>query len=66
VALLRIDPEADILYVELGPGPIEYSREVEPGLLLDFAPDGTVQGVEVWNVSRRVAQAAAESAEHAS
>jgi uncharacterized protein YuzE len=56
---VSIDSEADILYVKLGSGPVEESEEVEPGLLLDYAADGAIVALEVWDISQRVAQAAA-------
>jgi uncharacterized protein YuzE len=59
MAILRIDPEVDVLYIQLADTSVEDSEEVEQGIVLDYAADGSVIGVEVLNISQRVARAAA-------
>jgi uncharacterized protein YuzE len=60
------DPEADALYVYLAPRDAKAldTREVAPGVLLDFDARGQVIGIEVLSVrARDGAGPAAEAAE---
>ena len=51
------DPESDALFVWLAPEPIKSvdTREVAPGIMLDFDAEGRVIGIEVLDVRERVA-----------
>ena len=51
------DPEADAMFIWFGPEGVKSAEteEVTPGIMLDFDPDGRVIGVEVLNVSERMA-----------
>jgi uncharacterized protein YuzE len=51
------DPDADALLVWFGPEGIKSAstQEVAPGIMLDFDPDGRVIGVEILDVSTRMA-----------
>jgi uncharacterized protein YuzE len=50
------DPEADAMFVWLGPEGIKCAgtEEVSPGIMLDFDSDGRVIGIEVLDVSERM------------
>lgn len=48
------DPETDSLYVELLDQPAADSHEVAPGIVLDFAPDGRLVGMDIEHASRTV------------
>jgi uncharacterized protein YuzE len=50
---LRIDREADALYLRLDDSPIVESEEVSPGVVLDFNEHNQVVGVEMLNLSKR-------------
>ena len=50
---LRIDEEADALYLELADGPAEDSEEVAPGIVLDYDNQEQVIGIEVLSLSKR-------------
>jgi len=52
------DPEADAMFVWFGPEGVKSAdtEEVAPGIMLDFDSDGRVIGIEVLNVSERMAQ----------
>ena len=58
------DPEADAMLVWFGLEGVTSAdtEEVAPGIMLDFDSDGRVIGIEVLNVSERMARpkAAAE------
>lgn len=55
------DPEADAAYVRLAPAGVRVAdtREVEPGIVLDLDAEGRLVGIEVLNVTARVAAGAA-------
>lgn len=52
---LKVDPASDALYFRLDESPIIESEEVQPGVVLDFNAEGQVVGVEILNLSSRVA-----------
>jgi len=52
---LKVDRESDALYFRLDESAIVESEEVQPGVILDFDAQGHVVGVEILNLSSRVA-----------
>lgn len=50
---IRVDHEADALYIPLNEGAIAESELVAPGVVLDLDADGEVVGIEVLYLSRR-------------
>jgi uncharacterized protein YuzE len=50
---LEFDPEADTVYLELTDAEVEASKEVQPGIILDYDLEGRVVGIEVLHVSKR-------------
>lgn len=50
---LKVDREADALYLRLDDSPIVESEEVSPGVVLDFNDGNQVVGIEVLNLSKR-------------
>jgi len=50
---LKVDREADALYLRLDDSPIVESEEVSPGIVLDFNAQNQVVGVEMLNLSKR-------------
>jgi uncharacterized protein YuzE len=50
---LRIDKEADALYLRLDDAKIIESEQVAPGVIVDFDSKNRVVGLEVLNVSKR-------------
>jgi uncharacterized protein YuzE len=51
---LTLDREADALYLELDEAPAAESREISPGVILDYNAEGTVVGIEMLYLSKRV------------
>lgn len=47
--------ESDALYFRLDDSPVVESEEVQPGVILDFNASGRVVGVEILELSSRVA-----------
>jgi uncharacterized protein YuzE len=58
---LRLDREADALYLRLDDSAIVESEEVQPGVILDFNAREQVVGIEILGLSERVPPAALES-----
>lgn len=50
---LKIDEQADALYLRLDDSEIVESEEVSPGVILDFNANNQVVGVEILNLSQR-------------
>lgn len=50
---LRVDKEADALYLRLDESPIVESEEVSPGVVLDYNDSNEVVGVEMLYLSKR-------------
>ena len=51
---LTVDREADALYLDLNEAPATESEEISPGVILDYNAEGTVVGVEMLYLSKRV------------
>ena len=56
---MRIDQQADAVYLTLADRAIESSAEVTDGIILDYDADGRVVGIEILDASRRSADATA-------
>ena len=50
---LEFDPTADAAYFEISPAEVETTKEIEPGIIVDYDKDGHVIGIEVLSVSKR-------------
>jgi uncharacterized protein YuzE len=52
---IEYEPEVDILTIHLQESetPLSHSSEVEEGIILNYAPDGSLSSVEVLDASRR-------------
>lgn len=53
---LHIDKEADALYLRFDDSDIVDSREVSPGVVLDYDESNEVVGVEMLHLSKRSAE----------
>ena len=52
---VRVDQKDDALYFELDDVEIFESEEVQPGVILDFDKDGRLVGIEILELSTRLA-----------
>ena len=52
---LKVDQENDALHFRLDESSIVESKEVQPGVILDFNADGQVVGIEILSLSTRTA-----------
>lgn len=50
--ILRYYPDTDMLYIELTSGISTESEEVAPGIVLDFAENNQVLGIEIEDASK--------------
>lgn len=51
---LKVDGQADALYLTLGEAPASRSEEVSPGIIVDYDEQECVVGVEMLHLSKRV------------
>ena len=50
---LKVDREADALYLRLDDSKIVESEEVSPGVVLDYNENNQVVGIEILHISKR-------------
>ena len=50
---LKVDHEADALYLSLGETPASESEEVAPGIIVDYDEKGQAVGIEMLHLSKR-------------
>jgi uncharacterized protein YuzE len=58
---VKIDPEADALYMRLSDTRIHDSEEVKPGIILDYDEKNNLVGIEILRISERVPSASLKS-----
>jgi len=54
---LKVDYEADALYLSLGEGPASESEEVSPGIIVDYDENKQAVGIEMLHLSKRAREA---------
>ncbi len=54
---LKVDHEADALYLSLSEKPAKESEEVSPGIVVDFDENGQAVGIEMLYLSKRAPDA---------
>lgn len=50
---LKVDQQADALYLTLSDEPSSHTEEVSPGILVDYDEAGRVVGIEMLYLSKR-------------
>lgn len=50
---LEFDHRADAAYFEISDAEVELTREIEPGIIVDYDTNGHIIGIEVLSVSKR-------------
>jgi uncharacterized protein YuzE len=53
---VKYDKETDVLYIRFNEADIKESDEDRPGIILDYAKDGSIVGIEILDASRQIAQ----------
>ncbi len=51
---VKYDKEVDMLYIKFSDVQISESNEDKPGIILDYAADGSVVGIEMLNASIKI------------
>jgi uncharacterized protein YuzE len=51
---IRYDKETDIVYIRFSDVKIAESDQEKPGIILDYAEDGRIVGIEVLNASENM------------
>jgi len=51
---LKVDEKNDVLYFRLDESAIVESQQVQEGVILDYDASGSVVGIEILGLSRRV------------
>jgi uncharacterized protein YuzE len=51
---VKYDKEVDVLYILFSEEKIKESDEEKEGIILDYAEDGSIVGIEVLNASKRM------------
>jgi uncharacterized protein YuzE len=54
---LEFDPIADAAYLEISDAEIESTRQIEPGIMVDYDAEGHIVGIEILSVSKRALSA---------
>jgi uncharacterized protein YuzE len=54
---LKVDQQADALYLTLSEAPASRTEEVSPGIIVDYDDQDRVVGIEMLYLSRRAPQA---------
>jgi len=54
---LKVDRQADALYLTLGDAPASRSEEVSPGIIVDYDDQDRVVGIEMLYLSKRAPDA---------
>jgi uncharacterized protein YuzE len=47
-------PDTDSMYIDLSEKPSTESREVSPGVVLDYDEEGNIAGIDIDNASRKL------------
>lgn len=50
---LEFDPKADAAYLEISDAEIENTKQIEPGIIVDYDAEGHIVGIEVLSISKR-------------
>ncbi len=53
---VKYDKEADVIYIKLNNLPIKESDEDKPGIILDYAENGSIVSIEILNASKNLPQ----------
>jgi uncharacterized protein YuzE len=47
-------PDTDSMYIDLSEKPSADSKEISPGVVLDYDADGNIAGIDIDNASRKL------------
>lgn len=49
----EFDPQTDAACLELIDAEVEQSREIQPGIIMDYDAEGQIVGIEILHVGKR-------------
>ncbi len=55
---VRYDKQVDVLYITFSEKKVKESDEDKPGIILDYAQDGSIVGIEILDASKKMKQPA--------
>ncbi|HBX53024.1 MAG: hypothetical protein A2275_00855 [Bacteroidetes bacterium RIFOXYA12_FULL_35_11] len=50
---IKYDKEVDVLYIRFSESEIHDSSEDKPGIIIDYAENGSIVGIEILNASKQ-------------
>jgi len=53
---IRIDKDADAMYIELSDAPFSKNQKIDNSTIVDMDNKGNIIGIEVLNVSKRISK----------
>jgi uncharacterized protein YuzE len=53
---IKYDKEADVLYIRLSSLEVSESDQDKPGIIIDYAENGEIVGIEILMASKKVDQ----------
>jgi len=53
---IKYDKEADVLYIKLSSLEVSESDQEKPGIIIDYAANGEIVGIEILMASKKVDQ----------
>lgn len=53
---VKYDKETDVLYINFNDQQVHESDEDKPGIIIDYAADGHIVGIELLDASKQTAQ----------
>jgi len=51
---VKYDKEVDVIFIRLSDLPVSESDEDKPGVILDYASDGSIVSIEILNASKKL------------
>jgi uncharacterized protein YuzE len=53
---IKYDKEVDVIYLQFSVAPVSESDEDKPGIILDYAADGSIVSIEILDASKKFPQ----------
>lgn len=50
---IKSDKEVDVIYLQFSTTPVSESDEDKPGIILDYAADGSIAGIEILDATKK-------------
>lgn len=50
---IRYNKEVDVIYLQFSTAPVSESDEDKPGIIMDYAANGSIVGIEILDASKK-------------